>query len=310
MVNFIQELQQKVHDKKISVQEVVGLAMLVAQKLGLDDFQKQMEEELNGYEEDANIPSYRRVKSSLKGLDHICQKWKPVFCSSKEQHTALTTHFLRQPIGDLENLIRDASSGFIKIPLDEEKEQEIILGLEGLNPHAMLPSEVTRFLDCSQVDSIVGKVRNLIFCWALDLKDAGDAGNGPIFSDQEKKSVSSLTITNTGNLTVVAGSMNESQVQQADNGSTQTFTYASNDIEAIVKIVEEIKAAIDSLDLKEEKKAEVKADLETLTAQIKSPSPKATIIKAALYSLITIFGQVSSDVVSAWVIRLLGICGR
>ena len=94
-----------------------------------------------------------------------------------------------------------------------------------------------------------------------------------------------------------------SQIQQGTNQSSQALTYTANDIEAIVEFVSDLKNLLFELKLSEEAHAEVEADIETIESQIKSPRPKATIIRECLASLRSIFEGIVGNAVAPLLVQ-------
>jgi hypothetical protein len=94
------------------------------------------------------------------------------------------------------------------------------------------------------------------------------------------------------------GSMTNSQVQQRTSGSIQTLT--SVDVDGLGALLTELRARIAELDLREEERAEVEADLTTIDAQLGSPQPKAAILRESLASVRSIVeGAVGGGLVMA-----------
>jgi hypothetical protein len=81
---------------------------------------------------------------------------------------------------------------------------------------------------------------------------------------------------------VNVGTMNQSAIQQGSEGATQTMTVGLTP-EQRLTVDEIVKGILDAAaTLEGEDKAEVTAQVETVQAQLKAPTPKPSIIKACL----------------------------
>lgn len=99
------------------------------------------------------------------------------------------------------------------------------------------------------------------------------------------------------------GQMIGSQIQQSTNKSSQVLNYSSNDIEVITKFIADLKGQLPALKLDAETQAEVKADVETIEIQVKSPHPKHIIIREGLLSLRRILEDAAGSVIAALLVQ-------
>lgn len=83
-------------------------------------------------------------------------------------------------------------------------------------------------------------------------------------------------------------SMVNSQIQQGSHGSQQSFSISQNDMGAIGDFVRELGARLDTAGLAESLRAEVRAEVSSIEAQLASPKPKQSIIREGLLSIRTI----------------------
>ncbi|MBS0653471.1 MAG: hypothetical protein JSR39_08110 [Verrucomicrobia bacterium] len=309
MKTLIQQLQETALNKESQTLDTLRLAFYVSRKLKLSDFEKWVAAELNGYDESIQVPSYRIVPCQFRGLNHIRREWQPIDFQDIKQAESFSKCPIGQSIGELENLcsLDRSKNGMLRIPVSKRLQEQIIRGLcSGVHP-----AEIAFIIDPAQVAGIIDKVRNLILKWALDLEDAGILGEEMVFSNQEKESAQTLSVTNNYNAEVqtVIQSMEKSQLQQATQGSSQSITHTAFDPETIIKTVDEIKKGISSLNLTLSQKSEIEADLESLIAQAKSSNPKGLIIREALSSLRNIFENMSGGFAASILVQLSGLLG-
>ncbi len=102
-------------------------------------------------------------------------------------------------------------------------------------------------------------------------------------------------------------SMNNSQIQQATQGSTQTLNLNASEKVQIEEIISEIKSAIPSLNLSPQTQQDLNGEIITLEGQLQTSKPKKSIIKEALISLKTILEQVSATLLASKIASLLGL---
>ena len=63
-MGIVIELQREALDENISIESLMRKAYLVAKKLGLKEFEKWINQEQNGYDE--QIPEYRNIVGEIK----------------------------------------------------------------------------------------------------------------------------------------------------------------------------------------------------------------------------------------------------
>ena len=82
---------------------------------------------------------------------------------------------------------------------------------------------------------------------------------------------------------VKIGSMVNSALQQDSPGASQNLSIGTTQVKADAdQVLSEVLAAIDQLGLNEGQKAEMRAEAETIQAQMKLEKPKPVVIKACL----------------------------
>ena len=77
MRSIVLDLQQEVISQDCDIVNALRKAHLIAVKLGLEEFDKWISCELNGYKEGDIIPEYRKVKGILKAFYQF-KGWIPV----------------------------------------------------------------------------------------------------------------------------------------------------------------------------------------------------------------------------------------
>jgi hypothetical protein len=97
--------------------------------------------------------------------------------------------------------------------------------------------------------------------------------------------------------------MNGSQIQQGSNQSTQNGNYSSNDFEAILKFIADLKGKIAELKLDRDTQKEANSEIETIESQIRSPRPKSGIIKECLLTIRSILEGAAGNVIAGLLLQ-------
>ncbi len=103
-----------------------------------------------------------------------------------------------------------------------------------------------------------------------------------------------------------------SQIQQGSPGATQSLTVASQGgIEGLEAFINSLKQSVDHLELDEEQRAELEADIQTIEAQIASPKPKQEVLRPGLESIRRILeGSASAAVASPLTATVTALIGN
>lgn len=211
MTPIVLQLQQLAASSDASAGELLRMSRIVATKLGLDDFNQWIVQELHGYPGDVEVPEYRVRIGELQAFNPYNGRYMPVRFVGGEINEKLSTVHFRQPVGELEDLVRETSKGFVQVRFADRQIDVIRQMLDPGDRDWVIPF---RKLANTQVSSILDRVRNIILDWALKLEAAGILGTGVTFSDDEKdKAARSQEIT-IQNFQGIIGDVTQSTVTQ------------------------------------------------------------------------------------------------
>jgi hypothetical protein len=98
------------------------------------------------------------------------------------------------------------------------------------------------------------------------------------------------------------GTMTNSAIQQGSNGATQTFALDESKVPDILSIVELVKSSISELNLEKTKENDMQAELDTISAQLKSSVPKKSILKESLHTVRNILEGAAGSMVAQAII--------
>lgn len=280
MSSLVLELQRAALDPNRSVSDLLRHALVVARKLGVADFEVWVNAELNGYPADMEPPGYRELHGTLKAWNPY-HGWIPFQLTPPELVERMTTIRAGEAVGTYESLLLNNGDGTLHVDFPPRVEAELMKSMA-------VPLRPSVIFGRQQLQSVLNAVKNMVLDWSLRLEAAGVLGENMTFSSEEKAKGHQETATyQIQNQTVIHG-MSQSQIQQGTTTSTQTFEQRTLDMEAVGRLVREIRNALPSIPLAAAERAEVSADLDTLEAQGKSPKPRRTIVGESLQSLRTI----------------------
>lgn len=214
--SLVHEMQRLAMDPRASVADVVRAALVVADKLNVDDLRTWCKAELNGYAVDG-IPKYRVVTGELKAWNPVLRGYIPVVSSDNPSlMDSLSTREINQPIGELERLHQShAKDGnVLQVPLPSDL-VNTVFGNSELFRLGMRP---TLIVGASQLFAILESVRNSVLQWSLQLERSGIIGEGMTFTKEEKKHASQVTY-NIATFTGVLGNVEADSVHIGDYAS-------------------------------------------------------------------------------------------
>jgi len=214
MSSLVLELQQETLNSQSRITDILRKALVVSNKLGIDDLTSWAKNELAGYEKGADIPSYRKVKGRLMAHNPY-HGWIPVIMEDSSSAKSLSERPIGQPISELEALCIDKDKGgLLTIPLAHE----LLMELFGDTEEFRLGMIPTLVVGRSSLNGVLDAVRNEILNWSLDLEKNGILGEGMTFSKEEIQRADSATY-NIQSFQGVLGSVSNSSVQVGDYAS-------------------------------------------------------------------------------------------
>lgn len=182
MDSLVLEIQRDALDPSVSVLVLLRKALVVAKKLGLQEFQSWIDLELEGYTEKKSIPRYRYIQGKLKGWNPY-HGWQPVIAGdieTLELHEELCHYPVGQPISELIDLVQNRNSySMLHAHLPGELEALLVASLGGR-------TNVQLRISSAGITGILEAVRDAILRWALKLEEDGILGEGMTFSQREK----------------------------------------------------------------------------------------------------------------------------
>lgn len=293
MASIVHELQHDALDRAVSASDLLRKALVVARKLKVDELEKWLRNELEGYGPGLEIPEYRAVRGRVQGWNPF-HGWLPVTFESPEVGRIASTRKTAQPVAELEALA-DPQAGSLVMPFSEEIGLKLMRALESDSPPVLLGSRAS-------IVAILDAVRNIILNWALKLEEEGILGEGLSFSPEERRKASELPAS----VNYFYGQVGIAQIQQGATGSVQTASIDLSDTGALRELADKFIHALPDLNLSQEKQDELRAEAETMLAQTQSPKPKHRVIQEALASARNILEGATGSALAAELLKQLG----
>lgn len=274
MGSIITELQSEIVSPDCNIANTLRKAHLIASKLGLDEFDQWLTNELNGYKSGKDVPDYRKVKGVLK-YHNPYSGWWPVMLPDNESEdkicrtnvTNSLPEIIQMCISNKDIIFRNLSPELIKI-LNEMYDFPI-------------PMQFAVYLPGTSVENIIDRVKNAILEWTLKLEAEGILGDSMVFTATEKQAALNVpqTINNYyGNTNVMTGPVSSSSIVAGD-GTAVSFTYES--AQAATRAIAASLAAEPIAQDEKDTAAEMLAEMDAKIVSQKKPS----IIKAGMIGL-------------------------
>lgn len=210
MGKIVIELQQEALKSDFDIMNLLRKAYLVAKKLKLQEFEKWINNELNGYESQDQIPTYRLLRGELKGWNPY-HGWVPVLLKSENEN--LTTHMAADSIANLLNIYENSTNNCAILQFGA--------GLNNLLSQSVaFDTKFALQIGTNQIYNIIEHVRNIILDWSITLEENGILGEGLQFNETEKDiAITTPTINNYINN--FYSSVSNTQIQQDAKEASQ-----------------------------------------------------------------------------------------
>ncbi|TPW22685.1 hypothetical protein FH712_15055 [Marinobacter nauticus] len=270
MNSVVIELQQEAMNRSVKTSDLLRKAYVVARKLKLSEFQEWIEHELNGYKE--KVPDYRIASGQIRGWNPF-NGWIPLMFEDPREGEAFSKRACGQSIAELEHIIDNGSSS-LHMPYPQEVQRKLCQGFG-------YDTEISLFVGQSALVKVIDSVRNIILNWALKLEEDGIMGEGLTFSEKEKNSASSTP----QNINNFYGSVSAPQIQQGNQTAIQVASTINASSQDISEFIEKLKDELESIILPPDSREELCSEIATVDSQLKSPKPKALIIKESMKSI-------------------------
>ncbi len=297
MDSMILELQKDIINSNLSISTILRKALLIANKLELEDFKKWIEAELNGYAEtDVEVPAYRRVYGKIQAHNPY-RGWIPVIIEDTEILESLNNRKMQDAITYIEELVSNKESDSL-VFIYPNGIRKILSQATGFNTDFQLT------FNKSQAKGVIESVRNILLKWSLKLEKEGIKGNGISFSLEEVAIAQKENITHNH----FYGNITNSQFQQNSNNSKQKINLANESFD-ITPLKELLKLIIENkvgVKLEEQNQEIINQKIKNLDTLLSSPTPDTVKIKSHFIDIKNIFEGISGSLIASGIVYQIG----
>ncbi len=275
---LILQIQADALNSESSVTDALRKAKVACVKLGLTEFEKWIDSELNGYKSMDNFPGYRKLSGEPEGYNPYWG-WQPIIFKNSQQKSNWSIAPIGMSIGAIEHDIRHATgTGAFSFPYPPEIEQD-------LRDNVNHGTQFRIKLSVAHCGGIIHAVRDVLLKWTLDMEAQGITGDGLMFSHEDKEKSESITkhTVNTINIHQV-GAFALSAEHSVLHGSVEANTGTSL-AQPTLELVRQIEALLPVSQLPAGINGETQAALGELKKAASEPHPDNGLLRTGLESL-------------------------
>ena len=314
MGSLIIELQRDALNEAISVPNLLRKAFIAAKKLKIQEFEKWIELELNGYDRlaESKLVRFKGRWAKLPKYRWVTGELRVIFSGSGYEPWRQPMNYpVWISIGEIEAILNNKRSySHVEMPPNEDAEMVFC-------KHLSRDDESKYYVPKYQLHKIQETVRNIILEWVLKLEENDILGEGLAFSANEKEAASNITFNierliqkggtemkvEIANSTV--GMLNAGEIKQVKSISINISTLADSNQHEIAEALKSLTEAITTnQDISSQQQIEILEQLELLSAQatLAPPDRKAGLIKPTLSALATALsaGGGLAEIWSTW----------
>lgn len=273
---LIIQIQQDCLDQTVSVTNLLRRAKIAATKLGVDEFLKWINNELEGYNCSADeLPGYRVLVGRAEALNPR-YGWRPILFDNHSLERDFSKAPIWQSIAPLEELLSDRyESGNLSIAFPPEV-RTLMVQMLGIQ------TEMRQSLSRGQVLNIVSSVKDIILNWTLQLEKSGIIGNNMSFKNEEKSEAKHITQNFYAESIASAGIIQDHATVEIN----QTINNKLLNLDEVRNLSRQAREEITKLPLVIQ--SNVEAHLDKIDKEEKRKSPNHSRLRTLLVSLKTI----------------------
>ena len=185
MTNLVHELQQAALDEDTRVGALLRRALVVASKLGVEDFATWARNELDGYGDQDTVPEYRYLRGKPMVWNPY-HGWQDLHTQSAQGAEKLSVMHMNGGVDTLEDSQKGTGGTYI-ISYNPKLERLI---MDSMNHQQMKPA---MHASETAMRGILGRIRNVVLEWTIKLEKVGVVGVGMTFSPEERTQAASST---------------------------------------------------------------------------------------------------------------------
>lgn len=283
MAPTVASVRARALDGSVRVSDLLRETAFVAARLGTRDVERWARHELEGYPQGAEYPPYRTVTGRPMALNPY-HGWQPIMFHNPDHFDQLKERVLSNPVPDIEDQL-DVQQGVILYPEDIANQMREATGYDLQMGLMVERGQNVRILEAIR-GAIVDKLDGLSDLMEADQVLAAAAPPGASASGSASDGPhSAASQAAPGHQVIFNGSISNSAIQVSSPGASQTVTVDVSDHALIARFMEVVEESMNKLELPTAAVTELRADVETVKAQLASPKPKESIVRTVVTAI-------------------------
>ena len=289
-VSLLREIQSEAINSKSDLAQLLRKCKYLSFRLNNHEFKEWVDWELNGYQDEAKLPEYRKLKVNSKG--HFSGAYGtglknadiPMLCVPENIRNSLQYACFYQSVASLESLAQSSEDGDHG-SFQEQWNPDIVLHLQDKFYERMICYHAWKVIPVYIVASILDTIRTRILNFALEIEILD-----PAAGEAELKStpVPIEKVNQIFNTTI------NGTVQNLANASSQVAQTVNNNSPETIKLFDELNSKLESLDKELEYLGEFTTIINELKASVGTSNYKASYnsLMSILSNHITVYGPI------------------
>jgi len=229
IMSLLSEIQADALDSKVDVTDLLRKCLVLATRLGNDDFQRWVSQELNGYQDNSDLPLYRVIETNSYGQFtngySMLQNYSIPSFTIPEEYLEATTMRLMQPISSLAHMVKNAKEDTLQFPWSVD----LIAIMRDRVYEGFSCLAAFNVVSVSRIAGIIDTVRNRILEFVLKIEneapDAGEAlpGAQPIPFETVQQLFKIYVLGDVGNLALGGSDVTQFMHQDVYKGDLESL---------------------------------------------------------------------------------------
>lgn len=294
MTSLISEIQAAAIDGKSSLTDALRKAKVASAKLGLQEFQRWIDNELRGYPSVsfADMPEYRKVIGRPQSWNPH-HGWQNIRFGSQETADLISTAPINSSIAQLEAALAGTdSSGIFEFSYSVDQADQIRDAM-GWNTAVRLA------LDPQVGHGILSHVRDILTDWTLELERQGITGEGMSFTpeDRSRSETATASVIHNYHMGPVGSFVQSAQQSVVQGGINSSFS-----MDRVSDLVTQIEAQRENLPADIWRSIQV--ELTAIRAEL-AAAKRPSVIRQSLQAIAGVCSKITASVAATGIEHLI-----
>lgn len=235
-MSLLREIQNAAVDSDVELSVVLRKCLVLAVRLGHEQFKKWVEQELNGYDSKENLPEYRKIRAESRGdFSASFGRWFknlpiPPSCVPEKYRELADTAYLAEGVSAYAELLKKSSGGSLRVPWPSDLTRFVGSEIYG----DTLCVDAWLEISAGVLANVLDTVRNRILSFVLEIEseapDAGEAepGSQPVQQQHVTQMFNTYILGGASNVALGGSNFSQQQVVAGDLNSLRECLRALN----------------------------------------------------------------------------------